>query len=184
MDDVDLIQRCLDGDAHAGADLYQRWCSSVYRLAYGILRHEQDAEEVTQDVFVYALSRLANYDPHKSAFRTWLYTITISRSRNKMRRKWLPTVDIEAWSESNEAGDAGRPSEEWAESQAERARVWAALGRLSPKLREAVVLRYFENLTFPEIGQILNCPMRTIQSRVRLAHKELKKLLDRKDRGA
>jgi len=178
MDESNLIQRCVSGDVHACADLYQRWCGPVYRLAYAILHQGLDAEEVTQDVFVYAFSRLANYDPAKSSFRTWLYTITISRSRNKMRRKWLPTVDIETWSESNEAGDAGRPSEEWAESQAERARVWAALGQLSPKLREAVALRYFENLTYPEIGQILNCPMKTIQSRVRLAHKELKKLLE------
>jgi RNA polymerase sigma-70 factor (ECF subfamily) len=172
----DLIQRCLANDVSACADLYQRWCGPVYRLAYAILRQEQDAEEVTQDVFVYALNRLASYDPAKSAFRTWLYTITISRSRNRLRRKWLPTVEIGAWGES-ETGGTDRPPEEWTELQVARARVWDALGKLSPKLREAVVLRYFENLTYPEIGQILNCPMKTIQSRIRLAHKELKKLL-------
>lgn len=179
MDDSDLIRHCLTGDSHACADLYQRWCGCVYRLAYCILRQEQDAEEVTQDVFVYALSRLASYDASKSAFRTWLYTITISRSRNKLRRKWLPTVEIGEWSESDaERGDETRPPEDLSELQAERERVWAALGKLSPKLREAVVLRYFEYLTYPEIGQILNCPMKTIQSRVRLAHKELRKLLE------
>ena len=177
MDESDLIRRCIQGDAHACADLYERWCACVYRLAYGILRQQQDAEEVTQDVFVYALSRLASYDASKSAFRTWLYTITISRSRNKLRRKWLPTVEIDEWSE-NETSDETRPPEELSELQAERERVWAALGKLSPKLREAVVLRYFENLTYPEIGQILDCPMKTIQSRVRLAHKELRKLLE------
>ena len=176
MDNTDLIQRCQSGDAHACADLYQRWCGDVYRLAFGILRQPQDAEEVTQDVFVYAISRLENYDPHKSAFRTWLYTITISRSRNKLRRKWLPTTELSEWSE-NETGEAERPPEDLTEIQAERARVWAALGKLSPKLREAVVLRYFENLTYPEIGQVLQVPMRTIQSRVRLAHKELRKWL-------
>jgi len=178
MDDTDLIQRCQSGDAHACADLYERWCGSVYRLAYGIVRQEQDAEEVMQDAFVYALSRLGNYDPHKSAFRTWLYTITISRSRNKLRRKRLPTVELNEWSESEaERGEAARPPEDLAEMQAERTRVWAALGRLSPKLREAVVLRYFENLTYPEIGDILQVPVKTIQSRVRLAHKELEKWL-------
>jgi len=178
MDDADLIQRCQSGDAHACADLYQRWCGDVYRLAYGILRQSQDAEEVTQDVFVYALSRLRNYDPRKSAFRTWLYTITISRSRNKLRRKWLPTVELDEWSESDaERGEAARPAEDLTEIHAEQARVWEALGKLAPKLREAVVLRYFENLTYPEIGEILKCPMRTIQSRVRLAHQELKKWL-------
>ena len=178
MDDTDLIQRCQSGDAHACADLYERWCGSVYRLAYGIVRQEQDAEEVMQDVFVYALSRLGNYDPHKSAFRTWLYTITISRSRNKLRRKRLPMVELNEWSESEaERGEAARPPEDLAEMQAERTRVWAALGRLSPKLREAVVLRYFENLTYPEIGDILQVPVKTIQSRVRLAHKELEQWL-------
>ena len=177
MDDSDLIRHCLTGDSNACADLYQRWCGCVYRLAYCILRQEQDAEEVTQDVFVYAFSRLASYDASKSAFRTWLYTITISRSRNKLRRKWLPTVEIDEWSES-ETSNETRPPEELSELQAERERVWAALGQLSPKLREAVVLRYFENLTYPEIGQILSCPMKTIQSRVRLAHKELRKLLE------
>ena len=176
MDDSDPIRHCLTGDSHACADLYQRWCDCVYRLAYCILRQEQDAEEVTQDVFVYALGRLASYDASKSAFRTWLYTITISRSRNKLRRKWLPTVEIGEWSES-ETSNETRPPEELSELQAERERVWAALGQLSPKLREAVVLHYFEYLTYPEIGQILNCPMKTIQSRVRLAHKELRKLL-------
>jgi len=177
MDDSDLIRRCLTGDSNACADLYRRWCGSVYRLAYGIVRQEQDAEEVPQDVFVYALSQLANYDASKSAFRTWLYTITISRSRNKLRRKWLPTVEIDEWSES-ETSNETRPPEELSELRVERERVWVALGKLSPKLREAVVLRYFENLTYPEIGQILNCPMKTIQSRVRLAHKELRKLLE------
>src|SRR4030042_1951219 len=116
MDDSDLIRRCLTGDSNACADLYQRWCGSVYRLAYCILRQEQDAEEVTQDVFVYALSRLASYDASKSAFRTWLYTITISRSRNKLRRKWLPTVEIDEWSESEaERGDETKPPEELSE---------------------------------------------------------------------
>jgi RNA polymerase sigma-70 factor (ECF subfamily) len=179
MDDSDLIRRCCNGDSHACADLYQRWCESVYYLAYGIVRQEQDAEEVTQDVFVYAFSRLGSFDPAKSAFRTWLYTITISRSRNKLRRKLLPIVEMDEWSEGDaEHGDETRPPEELSELKAEREHVWAALGKLSPKLREAVVLRYFENLTYPEIGRILNCSMRTIQSRVRLAHKELRRLLE------
>jgi len=177
----DLIRRCLTNDASACQELYRQWCGPVYRLAYGILRQPQDAEEVTQDVFVYALSRLKNYDARKSAFRTWLYTITISRSRNKLRRKWLPTVELNELNEDEIRQDGPLP-EDLAELEVERARVWDALGRLSPKLREAVILRYFESLTFAEIGEILNCPMKTIQSRVRLAHKELRQLLqDRRE---
>jgi RNA polymerase sigma-70 factor (ECF subfamily) len=55
--------------------------------------------------------------------------------------------------------------------------VWMALHKLSPKLRETAVLRYYEGLTYVEIGDILNIPAKTVESRMRLAHKALRELL-------
>jgi len=186
MNESDLIQRCLSGDAYAGAELYQRWCGPIYRLAYAILRQEQDAEEVTQDVFVYALSRLASYDPAKAAFRTWLYTITISRCRNARRRKWLPTV---ALSHLLTVGiEPSAPDEESPEVRAAwqeiRTVLREALRVLSPRLREAVALRYNHGLTYREMAEILGCPQKTAESRVRLAHEQLRKVIDTADAAA
>jgi RNA polymerase sigma-70 factor (ECF subfamily) len=61
--------------------------------------------------------------------------------------------------------------------------VWQALGELSPKLRETAVLRYYENMTYIEIGTILGIPAKTVESRMRLAHKALRELLDDGDIG-
>jgi RNA polymerase sigma-70 factor (ECF subfamily) len=172
----DLIEAALSGEERAYEALYRRFVGALYRLAYGVLLNRQDAEEVVQDSFAYAFRALKRFDPAQSAFKTWLYTITMSRCRNKRRRKWLPIVRLADVAERL-AGDAPTP-ESTVMRQTTREIVLKALGRLSPKLREAVVLRYFEDLTYREIGEVLGCPAKTAESRVRLAHDALYDLLD------
>jgi len=92
-----LIERCLKGEERAFQALYNQNSGMVYRLAFGLLQNKEDAEEVLQDSFDYAFRKIANYDPNKSAFKTWLYRITVSRCRNKRRRKWLPTFTLNAF---------------------------------------------------------------------------------------
>lgn len=172
---TDLIAAAVAGDDAACAMLYQRHVQQTYRLAYGVLLNEQDAEEVVQDSFAYAFQTLKHYDPARSAFRTWLYTITMSRCRNKRRRKWLPTVnlaEISEWATGSET-----PPERAADQRHTRHIVLTALGKLSPKLREAVVLRYFDGLSYREMAEVMGCPQKTAQSRVRLAHEALFDLL-------
>ena len=163
------------GDQIASEALYRHYVSAVYRLAYGVLLDEQDAEEVVQDSFSYALCQINQYDPSLSAFKTWLFTITMSRCRNKRRRKWLPTVRIADVIEQL-PGSEPRP-EVQAMRQHGRQSVHEALQELSPKLREAIVLRYFEEMTYREMGDILGCPQKTAESRIRLAHEALFRLL-------
>ncbi|MBN1316815.1 MAG: RNA polymerase sigma factor [Anaerolineales bacterium] len=177
---TELIARCLQGDQTALAALYHAYANDVYRLVYGLLGDREDAEEVVQDTFVYAMRQLNRYDPVKAGFRTWLFIIATSRARNKRRRKWLPTVSLRFFLESEIGPDAGlqpRPAEARVETGAREDRVRSALGELSTKLREAAVLRYFEGLTYREIGQILGIPKKTAESRVRLAHKALRDLM-------
>ena len=172
-----LIERCLDGDETAFAALYDAHAAAIYRLTMSMLQHREDAEEVLQDSFDYAFRKLALYDPHKSAFKTWLYRIAISRCRNKRRRKWLPTFSLSQITGPDAADrDALQPDEALTLSE-EQQRVWLALQKLSPKLRETAVLRYYEGLTYPEIGHILGIPTKTAESRMRLAHKALREFL-------
>jgi len=170
-----MILAAAQGDDAACAALYQRFVQAVYRLAYGVLLNQQDAEEVVQDSFAYAFHNLKNYDPARSAFRTWLYTITMSRCRNKRRRKWLPTItlaEISEWVAGSE-----EPLEGVAEAHQTRSAVMNALRQLSPKLREAIILRYFDGLSYREMADVLDCPQKTAESRVRLAHEALHSLL-------
>lgn len=169
-----LIARCLAGEEAAYAALYDQFAPMIYRLAYSLLQHKEDAEEVLQDSFEYAFRRLQQFDPHKSAFKTWLYRIAISRSRNKRRRKWLPTFSLGQLIGQDLADrDAPVPDDVAALSETQR-QVWEALATLSPKLRETAVLRYYDSLSYAEIGQILNIPAKTAESRVRLAHQALR----------
>jgi RNA polymerase sigma-70 factor (ECF subfamily) len=174
-----LIERCLRGDQAAFAALYEIAAPGVYRLAYSILLHIQDAEDVVQEVLIYAFRSLRNYDPKRGLFRTWLYTITVSRCRNARRRKWLPTMRL-----SSLLGLGIEPQAP-DDHEPEVAVAWLnacetlekALGTLSPRLREAVALRYGQGLTYREMAEVLGCPQKTAESRVRLAHRALRDAL-------
>lgn len=170
-----VIERCLAGEEGAYLLLYKQYAAMLYRLVYSMLQHREDAEEVVQDSFEYAFRTLHRYDPNKSAFKTWLYTIAVSRCRNKRRRKWLPTFGLEL--AANKADHSQPAPDELVALTEKQQQVWQALQTLSPKLRETAVLRYYENLTYAEIGEILDIPTKTAESRMRLAHNALREQL-------
>jgi len=173
----ELLSRCLSGEESAYLAVYNEYAATIYRLCYSLLQHQEDAEEVLQDTFEYAFRKLHKYDPRKAGFKTWLYQIAISRCRNKRRRKWLPTFSINE-QVRDEVADETTPTPAEMLALTERQQmVWEALQALTPKLRETAVLRYYEGLTYNEISQILDIPPKTAESRMRLAHKALKKLL-------
>ena len=173
----DLIARCLRGDQVAYTQLYERYAAGIYRLCYGLVLNKLDAEDVVQESFVYAFKNLRRFDPNKASFKTWLYTIAVSRSRNTYRRKRLPQVELSQLFQLNIAAPRSEaPEARLAHRNAEDA-LMRALVDLSPNLREAVVLRYGHGLTYREIAEVMNCPPKTAESRVRLAHNRLRKLL-------
>lgn len=176
-----LVNRCLAGDETAYVSLYNQCSGMIYRLAYGLLQNKEDAEEVLQDSFEYAFRRLDHFDPRKSAFTTWLYRIAVSRCRNKRRRKWLPTFSFNQIS-NEELTDKDTPTPDESLTLNDRQlAVWQALKNLSPKLRETAVLRYYHGLRYQEIGDILNIPAKTAESRMRLVHKAMREILQEQD---
>jgi RNA polymerase sigma-70 factor (ECF subfamily) len=170
-----LIARALAGDQSGYQQLYEHFAAGLYRLCYGLLLNRQDAEDVAQEAFVYAFKNLKRFDPTRAAFKTWLYTIAVSRCRNMYRRKRHPLLDLAEFfhlaaprSETPEAALAHRNA---------RDAVSEALAALSPRLREALVLRYGHSLTYREIADMMGCPQKTAESRVRLAHNKLREKL-------
>ncbi len=161
------ITHGVAGDEAACAALYHHFSPAVLRLAVGLLGDWHDAEEVTQDTFVYALRNLRRYDAARSAFSTWLYIIAVGRCRNKRRRKWPAVLPLEPLPASRAAAQ-GRQIEALLERRGVRLQVWRAIQALSPRLREAVVLRFVAEMRYREIGQALGCNPKTAESRVRL----------------
>lgn len=172
-----LIGRCLSGDEAAYVALYDQYSGIIYRLSYSLLQDRQDAEEVLQDSFEYAFRRLAHFDSRKSAFKTWLCRIAISRCHNKRRRKWLPSFSLNQFDGSEPSDPAALPPDELAALSEQQRAVWAALGELSPKLRVVAILRYYGGMPYGEIGEALKIPAKTAESRMRLAHKALRERL-------
>ncbi len=172
-----LIGRCLAGEQSAYVALYDQFSGVIYRLAYSLLQHREDAEEVLQDSFEYAFRRLDHYDPRKSAFKTWLYRIAVSRCHNKRRRKWLPSLSLQQLVEVDVRDPAAAPPDERVALSEQQRAVWGAVTALSPKLREVAILRYYGGLQYGEIGEVLDIPTKTAESRMRLAHKALREQL-------
>ena len=174
---AELIARCLAGEQTAYVAVYNHYAEMIYRLCFSLLGHNEDAEEVLQDTFEYAFRRLDRYDSRRAGFKTWLYQIAVSRCRNKRRRKWLPTLPLGQLRDEELPDRNALEPDEALDLTEKQIVVWSAVNDLSPKLREVAVLRYYEELTYVEIGTVLSIPAKTAESRMRLAHDRLKKLL-------
>jgi RNA polymerase sigma-70 factor (ECF subfamily) len=179
MEGIDsIIALCLNGEQGGFAALYDHFAPGLHRLCYSLLLNREDAEDVTQESFVYAFKNLHRYDARLSSFKTWLYTIAICRCRNVYRRH-KPSLDLSHFlpapkSETPEAALARQTAKE----EVER-----GLMALNPRLREAVVLRYGHELTYREIAEVMGCPPKTAESRVRLAHEALRGLIGAAGQG-
>jgi RNA polymerase sigma-70 factor (ECF subfamily) len=167
------------GDELACAALFHAYYPQVFRLSLGLLNDWADAEEVAQDSFVYAFRNLARFEAAKSAFRTWLFTIALSRCRNKRRRKLLELIPLEAL--NTETVLVPREVEQVLERRGVRRQVWQAIQALPGHLREAVVLRYLGEMRFKEVGEVLQCTDRTAEARARTALAALRQTLQVSD---
>ena len=178
---TEWLAAACDGDEGAAEAIYRQYSPAVFRFAASLLNDSEDADEVMQDTFVYALRNLRRYDGSKSAFQTWLFTIAISRCRNKRRRKWLATIPL-MWFAREESAQAhqnagARTLEDWLAVRGVRRELWAAVQSLSPNLREALILRFMGGMAYAEIGSAVGCGEKAAESRVRTAIAAMRKRL-------
>ncbi len=183
-DQIDAwIAGSLKEDQLACTALYNHFAPMIYRLCYSLVLNVCDAEDVVQETFVYVFKNLHRFDPSRAAFKTWLYTIAVSRSRNVHRGRKLTWVDLDSIFHSNLIGPRSEAPEAVIAHQSVQDELVRALNGLPVNLRAAVVLRYGHGLTYREIADVMKCPPKTAESRVRLAHKRLFKLLQPSGQG-
>ncbi len=175
----EIVLRCQKGDADAMGTLiiqYQHW---VYNIAYGMLGHHQDAEDVAQDAFLSAWENIGKFQ-FRSRFSTWLFRIVKNKCLNHIdqyqRRKTDPTEidDSQPWVPL----DTVTPEEEALRTE-EKNIVHAALAKLKDSHREILVLRELQELSYEEISEILGCTLGRVKSRLHEARKALKEELER-----
>jgi len=180
MTDVEMITRAAHGDEAAQRALYEAHHAAAFRLAYLLLQDADDAEEVVQDAFVYVFRNLHRYDATRGPFRAWLRVALVSRCRNKRRRRQLLLVPLETLDVDGEvlAGPAAASDPAGtAELRGAQRAVWEALQQVSPGAREALVLRFYEGLSYAEIAVTLDCSPDAARARVAHGKVQLRRLL-------
>jgi RNA polymerase sigma-70 factor (ECF subfamily) len=181
LDERELIQRCIAGDASAFEPLVKKYRQRVWRLAFQVLHDREEAWDVAQEAFVRAFHSLPSFRG-QSAFYTWLFRITVNvatdrhRQRGAQARAFGPErVTEEEWARTT-PDPGGGPEQEAARAE-QRERIRHALDALPPKARTIIMLSDVEGLSYREIAEVLNCPIGTVMSRLHNARKRLKGLL-------
>lgn len=173
-----LVQHCLEGDEAAIETLIHTYQHLVYRLAYSILDDAAEADEAAQDTFVSALGALRSYRGD-AAFKTWLYAITVNVCRGRLRKQHakerLQQVMQSLFQITQP--DAEHPEFAIASHEADEA-VRKAVHALDEKLQLPIILRYEHELPIAEIAQVLQVSQRTVHTRLRAAHDQLRHALN------
>lgn len=168
-----LVLRSQVGDDHAFTSLYNMFSGRSLRLLNGLLRSDK-AQDLNQEVWLTVYKRIASLDD-ASRFRTWLFQITRNRALDHFRstKRLNEFYDI-IGSETEEV--SYEPTVEL-EVQSTRL-VEEKLEELSPKLREALVLNYFEGMDYEEMALILGVSLGTVKSRIHKAKQKIKTLIN------
>ena len=161
-----LVRQYLEGQRDAASGLVDRYQKRLFNLALRMLDNAQDAEDVTQTVFLNAFLKLRTYDP-RFRFFSWVYRMTLNESLNVLKRQ-KRTVTLE---DGPAIPAPGATTDEATELQD---RVGKALMRLKPDDRAVVVLRHFVFFSYQEIAGVLGIPVKTVKSRLFTARERLR----------
>ncbi len=178
MAEDETVARAVSGDEAAQQALYEVYWARAFRLAYLLLSNADDAEEAVQDAFVYFFRNLRHYSPQRGPLWAWLRVILVSRCRNKRRGiKWRLPV-LQTLEHADEGEETADDPASILEKLGARQAVWEALQRVSPAARDALILRYYEGLSYAEIAVILGCQEEAARARVYHGKVQLRRLLE------
>lgn len=182
--DSAVVERCLEGDKEAFADLVYKYEVPVYNLVYRMVGDREEAKDITQQAFLNAFSSLSSFK-RELKFSNWLYKIgtnlCIDYLRKGSQRKKISIEEMMDNSRGeeliNKATMENKTQENWDINE----RVQKAINNLPEHYRAAVVLKHIQDLNYEEASQVLNIPVGTIKTRVHRARKilyeELKDLM-------
>jgi RNA polymerase sigma factor (sigma-70 family) len=184
-----LVRRCVAGDAAAWEEIVQRYHRRIYNICYRFAGSADDAQDLTQEVFIKMYRTLKSYDAERGALMTWVTTITrnllVDHFRKTKQERMTDSLDSvaseheDAISLGEQIADKSQPPDARMQSRETGKTVHMALQKLSPELREAVILRDLQDMDYKEIATVLRVPEGTVKSRINRGRAELARLLQR-----
>lgn len=179
--DAQLVQDCIGGNGAAWGELVRLHTRRVYNLCYRFTSQRQEAEDLTQEVFLRVYRTLGSYRSAQGGFGTWLTSVTrnllIDHYRRTRRDRITDSIE-DVTTQVEEKESTGRRPDQIALMGELSAQVQEALGQLSPELREAVILRDLQGLDYREIQDVLAVPEGTVKSRINRGRIELARVLE------
>src|SRR5437762_1452016 len=174
--DEQMVQRALSGDPEAFGEIVRRWERRIFALSFGMLGREEDARDATQETFLAAFRNLRGFRGEAKG-SSWLHRIAVNQCITRQRRaKVRGETALEDEAEKNAAvfalpaeASPARTAEYVERSKAVR----KAVSALPPDLKQVIVMKEFEELTFQEIADALEIPLSTVKSRLYTALRQL-----------
>jgi len=179
--DQPLVSRCLDGDEAAWEELVRQHTRQVYGLCFRFTNSAQEAQDLTQDVFLRVFKTIKTFRSAEGSFHTWLARVTrnllIDHYRRTRQERVTDSIEEQLPMLQEKGGSAAaRPDQALAGQEAGEI-LQATLQKLSPDLREAVILRDLQEMEYREIAEVLDIPEGTVKSRINRGRAELARLL-------
>jgi RNA polymerase sigma-70 factor, ECF subfamily len=171
-----IVERALTGDAEAFGELVRRWERRIFALTYGMLGREEDARDATQETFLAAFRNLRSFRG-EAKVSSWLHRIAVNQCISRQRRSKVRSESGLDEEQERDAASFAAPLSyspvRLAEGRQETLAVRRAINSLPVELRQIVVMKEFEELTFREIAEALELPLSTVKSRLYTALKQL-----------
>jgi RNA polymerase sigma factor, sigma-70 family len=180
--DEQLVEQAVAGNPEAFGEIVKRWERKIFALCYGMLSREEDARDAVQETFISAYRNLSNFRG-EAKVSSWLHRIAVNQCltkqrQTKIRAESFPDDESETSETAFIASNGDSPS--LTTEQSERLRlVRQAVAALPAELRQVVLMKEFEEMTFQEIADALDLPLSTVKSRLYTALKQLRLKLER-----
>ncbi len=180
--DEQIVERALTGDAEAFGEIVQRWERRIFVLSFGMLGREEDARDATQETFLAAFRNLRAFRG-EAKVSSWLHRIAVNQCITRQRRAKVRSESALETEEEKDASSFAAPIQfspaRVVEGRQVSAAVRLAVNSLPVELRQVVVMKEFEELTFKEIADALDLPLSTVKSRLYTALKQLQMRLQK-----
>lgn len=180
--ETQLVEQCLAGAQSAWEELIQTYSRRVYALCYRFTNSDNESQDLTQEVFLRVFKSLGSFRAGEGCFGVWLTRLTrnllVDHYRRTKRDRLTDGIDDKLSVLEERTAQAGRTDGLLAGREAGEL-LQSALQKLSPELREAVILRDLQELEYREIASVLNVPEGTVKSRLNRGRAELAKVLRR-----
>ena len=179
--DIQLVERCVSGDEGAWEDLVKTHTRRVYSICYRFVGKDSEAQDLTQDVFLRLFRTLASFHSGQGSFNVWLSRMTrnllIDNYRRTRQERITDSIEEQLPMLEERSVGAGSRADGLLAGREASELLQGALQRLSPELRETVILRDLEEMEYKEIAETLGVPEGTVKSRLNRGRAELARIL-------